>query len=1327
MTIRTVLLLACTCFFNQVGAFNVTFRLQMTGVNGFNTPELNGTFNNWCGACNPLSDSDGNGVWETTIQLPAGYFEYKFSADNWSQQETLPVGASCTATTGQFTNRTINVNANTVLPIVCWGSCTSCTNYQVTFRVNMASVSGFTTPYVSGNFNGWCGNCLPMNDQDGDQIWTATTTLTPGLYEYKYSYDNWVGAENLLPGSPCTMTTGSFTNRFINLTQSQTLPVVCWGSCDSPGASSGPQPNIQIALTSGTNPSCEGTELVFTATASNVLSAPSYQWQVNGANVGTNSATLTSIALQNGDQVSCRLSGGAGCSTNMPVVSNIIQVMRVAPVTPSVAITASVANPLCQGSAVTFTAQPTNGGLNPNYQWKLNGQNVGTNSSTYTTSNLTNGQIVTCQLTSSATCVTSPWNLIWSDEFNGTSLDATKWTPELGASGWGNNEWQNYTSSVNNIQFSNGQLHIVARNDGPAGLQYSSARLITKNNFSFKYGRVTGRLQLPLGQGIWPAFWMLGANIDQVPWPGSGEIDIMEHINNETRIYGTSHWNNGGLNSNSGSIVTPVTGFHDYTVEWDSLSIRFIMDGVQYHQHFVNASNGSFDEFTKPFFLLLNVAIGGNWPGYPDASTVFPVQMDVDYVRVWQQNTSAGSPTALSNSITVSVQQPQVWYRDNDGDGYGNASVTTTACSAPTGYVSNSTDCNDNSSSINPAAVEICSNSIDDNCNNLINENCCSLVLSAIVSNTSCTAAASGSIDLSVSGGTTYSYSWSNGASTQDILNLANGTYTVTVTSGSCSQTGTYTVGNSNSTGPAAPTSISGPAGVCRNSTGQVFTTPAISGATSYTWTLPNGATGTSTTNTITLSFSSTYSTGNLCVRAVNVCGQSASFCRSVTAYTSNPAAPGTISGPSTSVCAGTTQTYSISAVTNATSYTWTAPTNATITSGQGTTSVTVSYSSAFTSGALSVRSVNCFGQSSNRTLNIYSIPSTPSALTGTFNNVCPGSVLTYSIAAVQGASSYTWTAPTNTTITSGQGTNSISLSIGSSFTSGTLSVRAISGCGQSGAQSATLNKNPPTPSAMVGQTSNLCGGGQFTYSVSPVNGATTYAWTIPSGCSIITNSGNSIVLNIPSTFTTGTLSVRAYNSCGGSSLRSASLTRLPATPVSISGPASVCPNQVGVNFTTPAVTGVTQLWTAPTGAVITAGSNTTSMTCTWGTTSGNVSVRNVNSCGQSAARTKTVSLTTCMTMPEDSSELLEVMEEEVSISTQLEIFPNPSNGTFVVRSSEAGVYRIMSSTGQLIDEIQLNESNNYSFVVSGLSTGLYFVRGYVRSDYLIQRVVVTN
>ncbi|MFM7234302.1 MAG: T9SS type A sorting domain-containing protein, partial [Flavobacteriales bacterium] len=186
-----------------------------------------------------------------------------------------------------------------------------------------------------------------------------------------------------------------------------------------------------------------------------------------------------------------------------------------------------------------------------------------------------------------------------------------------------------------------------------------------------------------------------------------------------------------------------------------------------------------------------------------------------------------------------------------------------------------------------------------------------------------------------------------------------------------------------------------------------------------------------------------------------------------------------------------------------------------------------------------------------------------------------------------------------------------------------------------------------------------------------------------------------------------------------GTSTRSASLTRLPATPASITGPASVCPNQVGVNFTTPAVTGVTQLWTVPTGAVITAGSNTTSMTCTWGTVAGSVTVKSVNSCGQSTARSKSVALLTCMEEQEGGPQ-----EERVS---ELDVYPNPNQGSFTIRSAQGGSYQLLSSTGQVIQEIKLNDSNNFSFEVNGLSTGFYFLQGTVGSQYVMQKVVVMN
>ncbi|MFM7104895.1 MAG: T9SS type A sorting domain-containing protein, partial [Flavobacteriales bacterium] len=662
----------------------------------------------------------------------------------------------------------------------------------------------------------------------------------------------------------------------------------------------------------------------------------------------------------------------------------------------------------------------------------------------------------------------------------------------------------------------------------------------------------------------------------------------------------------------------------------------------------------------------------------------------------------ATTSTATSNNIVMSVTATVTYYQDSDGDGFGNSAVSTIGCSAPQGYVTNNTDCNDNNNAINPGANEVCTNTIDDNCDGQTNENCCTLTLSATSNSASCTAANDGSINLTVSGGTAYTYQWSNGATTEDISGLTPGTYSVTVTSGNCTENGNYTVGNSNNPAPAAPTAISGPAGVCRNSTGQVFTVTPVAGATSYAWTLPTGASGTSTTNSITLSFSSTYNTGNLCVRAVNICGQSSSFCRSVVAYITNPTTPGTISGPSTNVCAGTTQTYSIASVTNATTYQWTAPANASIVSGQGTTTVVVSFSTTYaSSGTLAVKSVNCFGSSSNRTLVVYSIPGTPSVISGTMNNVCPGSTFTYSISGVMGATGYNWTAPANTTITAGQGTNSITLSIGNSFTTGTLSVVATSSCGQSATRTASLSKNPPALSLISGQTSNLCGGGQFTYSVSAVTGATSYNWIVPSGCSVIANNGNSITLSIFSTFISGTLSVTATNACGGSTSRSTTLTRLPATPLSISGPTAACPNQIGLTFTTPVVTGVTPTWTVPSGVTITSGQGTPSMTCNWSNITGSVSVRNDNACGQSAALSRTVTVSACMELYD---------EEEMQQEAVFTAYPNPSRGPVIITSNGFIRGKVYNSLGQEVQTFQLNESNGFSTTLSELPAGMYFL-----------------
>ena len=246
------------------------------------------------------------------------------------------------------------------------------------------------------------------------------------------------------------------------------------------------------------------------------------------------------------------------------------------------------------------------------------------------------------------------WKLVWSDEFNGadgTSPDATKWTYDLGAGvfggtpGWGNSELESYTNRTVNVQQKGGNLVITAQKEtysDPSdnySRQYTSARIKSQGLYDVKYGRIEARIKIPAGQGIWPAFWMLGNDIDTNGWPNCGEIDIMENIGKQPAIdYGTIH---GPGSFSIGSSYTLPSGnlsddFHIYAIEWDANQIRFYFDNVQYATRTPSElPSGDSWPFNHNFFIILNVAVGGSWPGNPDSTTVFPQQMLVDYVRVY--------------------------------------------------------------------------------------------------------------------------------------------------------------------------------------------------------------------------------------------------------------------------------------------------------------------------------------------------------------------------------------------------------------------------------------------------------------------------------------------------------------------------------------------------------------------------------------------------------------------------------------------------------------------------------------------------------------------
>jgi len=240
--------------------------------------------------------------------------------------------------------------------------------------------------------------------------------------------------------------------------------------------------------------------------------------------------------------------------------------------------------------------------------------------------------------------------LVWSDEFDGAQLDPEVWFFEegdgsqYGIPGWGNNELQWYLPD--SAELSNGLLIITAREEAQSGKSYTSARLNTRDRFAFRYGRIEARIRLPAGQGLWPAFWLLPQDDVYGTWAASGEIDIMEAINlgasGGNTVHGTLHyggqWPNNVSSGGGYEVATDATtGFHVYTLEWDASEMRWYVDDVLYAmQNNWSTTAAPFPApFDERFYILLNVAVGGNWPGAPDAATVFPVTMEVDYVRVY--------------------------------------------------------------------------------------------------------------------------------------------------------------------------------------------------------------------------------------------------------------------------------------------------------------------------------------------------------------------------------------------------------------------------------------------------------------------------------------------------------------------------------------------------------------------------------------------------------------------------------------------------------------------------------------------------------------------
>lgn len=234
------------------------------------------------------------------------------------------------------------------------------------------------------------------------------------------------------------------------------------------------------------------------------------------------------------------------------------------------------------------------------------------------------------------------WTLVWQDEFDGAEIDNTKWRLDVGYTGDSNGELEIYTDRPENVYLEDGCLVIAALEENYRGYRYTSARLKTQGLHSWTYGRIEARIKIPSGQGLWPAFWMLGANYATVGWPACGEIDIMENIGKTPdtvrgTIHGPGYCRDDGIFADC-----TITGqryaddFHLFAVNWEPGQISWFVDNKRYNTLTPESVPGKW-VFDHPYFIILNVAVGGYWPGYPDATTRFPQHMYVDYVRVYSK------------------------------------------------------------------------------------------------------------------------------------------------------------------------------------------------------------------------------------------------------------------------------------------------------------------------------------------------------------------------------------------------------------------------------------------------------------------------------------------------------------------------------------------------------------------------------------------------------------------------------------------------------------------------------------------------------------------
>ncbi|MFV8378400.1 LamG-like jellyroll fold domain-containing protein [Flavobacterium sp. LB3R33] len=879
-----------------------------------------------------------------------------------------------------------------------------------------------------------------------------------------------------------------------------------------------PLPTVSIAVNPGNN-ICAGTSVTFTATPINGGATPSYQWKVNGINVGTNIPTFTSASLMNTDKVTVVLTSSTACTS--PVTSNLITMTVNDVVVPSVSISAS-ATTICPGNSVIFSALATNGGITSSYQWMINGINTGTNSPNFSTSLLANGDIVTVRLTSNAICV-SPITDI-SNSISITVNPATPATPGVisgistvcpGITGLTYSIVAVTNATTYNWTIPTGWS--ITAGAGTNSITVTSGIAGQNGNISVTAGNSCGTsASASLPVTVSPATpatpGLITGIVTQCP-ALTGQTYSITAVTNAT----TYNWI-----VPTGWSITTGAGTNSITVTSGTSGQNGMIS--------VTAENSCGTSSARTLAVTVNPAT----PATPGAITGTATQCPALSGQTY-------SIAAVANASSYTWTVPTGWTITG---GVGTNSITVTSGSTgQNGSISVTATNSCGTSSASPLGVTV--SPAAPATPGLIGgtPTVCPAIIGLTYSITT------------VPNATTYNWTVPTGWS----ITAGAGTNSITVTSGTSGQNGSISVTAENSCGissartlaltvspatPATPGLILGTVTQCPALTGQTYSVSPVANATAYNWTVPTGWTITAGagTNSITATSGTAGQNGTISVTASNSCGTSTASTLAVTVSPATPVTPGLITGIQTVCPAITGLAYSITLVPNATTYNWSVPTGWSITAGAGTNSITVTSGSTGQNGTISVTATNSCGTSSVRTLAVTVSPATPAipgVISGSAEQCISRTGLVYSISAVANATSYTWTLPSGWSITTGTNTSSITVSTSGTAVAGNITVTANNSCGTSGAQTFAVSVNtaiPATPGLINGVTV-ICPTKTLTYSIAAVSNANSYVWTVPTNWSITSGQGTtSIIVQVPNNASSGFVSVVATNVCGNSS-----------------------------------------------------------------------------------------------------------------------------------------------------------------------------------------------